>query len=337
MIKTLIVDDSALARTVIKDFLESDPAFQIIGEAENGLDGVRRARLLAPDLITMDIEMPVMNGFDAIVEIKKTMSTTIVVISSHDTAKMAYEATVKGAFEFYAKHILTSNINAEKRAQIFDTLKQITGIKSRTAAHNEAVNAPVIPPRQINGVVIASSTGGPKALIQLCASIPKDFPAPVVLVQHNTSGFDKSFAQWLNDHTRLEVCLAEKRMVPAKGKIYVAPTDKHLMLGRSGFLLDDGEPICNQKPSADALFKSAASIWGKAVISVVLTGMGSDGADGTRYIKRAGGITIAQDEATSLIYGMPRAAAETGCVDIVLPLDAIAAQLVYLSKGSGNN
>jgi two-component system chemotaxis response regulator CheB len=337
MIKTLIVDDSALGRAIIRDFLESDPAFQVIGEADNGLDGVTRARILNPDLITMDIEMPVMNGLDAIAEIKKTMSTAIVVISTHDTAKLAYEATVKGAFEFYGKQIFTAAMSAGKRAQIFDTLKQITGIKSRAAARNEAAKTAMIPPRQINGVVIASSTGGPRALSQLCADIPKDFPAPVALVQHNTSGFDKGFAQWLNSHARLEVCLAEDGMLPAKGKIYVAPTDKHLLLGRSGFRLDDGEPVCNQKPAADVLFKSAASIWGKAVISVVLTGMGSDGADGTRHIKRAGGITIAQDEATSMIYGMPRMAAETGCVDIVLPLGSIAERLVYLTRGSGNN
>jgi two-component system chemotaxis response regulator CheB len=336
MIRTLIVDDSRLVRSIIRDFLESDPAFRVVGEAENGLEGAERARALNPDLITMDIEMPVMNGLDAIAEIKKTMSTAIVVISTHDTAKMAYEATVKGAFEFYAKNIFTASMDAVRRDRILDTLKQITGIKNRTAARGRTVEAAAIPPRKIEGVVIASSTGGPKALIRLCADIPGDFPAPVVLVQHNTSGFDRGFVQWLDGYTPLEVRLAEEGVRPEKGKLYVAPTDRHLLLMRSGFAFDDGEPICNQKPAADALFRSAASTWNGAVISVVLTGMGSDGAEGTRYIKEAGGITIAQDEATSLIYGMPRAAAETGCVDMILPLGVIAGRLAFLSGGGAD-
>jgi two-component system chemotaxis response regulator CheB len=336
MIRTLIVDDSRLVRSIVRDFLESDPAFRIVGEAENGLDGVAQARMLNPDLITMDIEMPVMNGLDAIAEIKKTMSTAIVVISTHDTAKMAYEATVKGAFEFYAKHIFTSSMNAGLRVRILDTLKQITGIKARTAALGETADISAISPRRIDGVVIGASTGGPKALSRLCADIPKDFPAPVVLVQHNTSGFDRGFVQWLDGYTPLDVRLAEEGVPLAKGKLYVAPTDRHLLLGRSGFLFDGGEPIHNQKPAADALFRSAASVWGKAVISVVLTGMGSDGADGTRHIKQAGGITIAQDKSTSLIYGMPKSAADTGCVDMILPLDAIAGKLVFLSGGGAD-
>jgi two-component system chemotaxis response regulator CheB len=184
-------------------------------------------------------------------------------------------------------------------------------------------------------VVIASSTGGPKALSQLFAALPGDFPVPVMLVQHNSSGFDRGFAQWLNDYTPLDVCLVEEGTRPVRGKIYVAPTDRHLLLGRAGFIFDDGKPINNQKPAADVLFKSAASLYGEAVISVVLTGMGSDGAEGTRYIKLAGGITIAQDEASSMIYGMPRAAAETGCVDLVLPLNSVADRLVFLAKWSG--
>ncbi|GHV68036.1 chemotaxis response regulator protein-glutamate methylesterase [Spirochaetia bacterium] len=334
MIRTLIVDDSALVRSIIRDFLESDDFFEVIGEAENGSDGVSQAQLLNPDLITMDIEMPVMNGLQAITEIKKIMSTPIVVISTHDTAKMAYDAVVKGALEFYAKDIFTSRMSEDQREQILGTLKHITGIKGRIPVRRETVEQPVIAARSIGGVVIAASTGGPKALNQLFAGLPKDFPVPVMLVQHNSSGFDRGFVQWLDGYTPLEVCLVEEGTRPARGKIHVAPTDRHLLLGRAGFILDDGEPIHNQKPAADALFKSAAARYGESVISVVLTGMGSDGADGTRYIKQAGGITIAQDESSSMVYGMPRAAAETGCVDLTLPLDAIAERLVFLTKGS---
>ena len=333
MIRTLLVDDSSLVRSIIREFLEEDGSFEIIGEAENGLEGVQKARELNPDLITMDIAMPVMNGLEAIGEIKKTLATAIVVISTYDTTKMAYDATVKGALEFYAKDIFTAHMTAMQRTHILDTLKHITGIKRRRPlpAPKQTV---VSIPRNINTVVIASSTGGPKALSSLCAAIPENFSAPIVLVQHNTSGFDKGFVQWLGQYASLKVRLAQEGTVPLKGTIYVAPTDKHLLLGRTGFLLDDGEPLNNQKPAADALFKSAAALYGNSVISVVLTGMGCDGAEGTRHIKESGGLTIAQDEETSMIYGMPKAAAETGCVDMVLPLEAIAERLVFLTKGN---
>jgi two-component system chemotaxis response regulator CheB len=334
VIKTLIVDDSQVVRSIIRDFLESDSEFKVIGEAENGQEGVDKARLLNPDLITMDIEMPVMNGLEAIGEIKKIMTTAIVVISTHDTAKMAYDATVKGALEFYAKNIFNSAMTEYQRGQIFDTLKHITGIKRRSPAQKQAESQKTIALRGIHCVVIAASTGGPKALSHVCAGLPRDFPVPIALVQHNTSGFDKGFAQWLDGCTPLAVRLAESGMRAVQGEIYVAPTDRHLLMARQGFLFDDGEPVHNQKPAADVLFKSVSELYGKAVISVVLTGMGQDGADGTRCVKQAGGITIAQDENSSLIYGMPRAAAETGCVDAVLPLYAIAERLVALTKGS---
>jgi len=333
MINTLIVDDSPLVRSIIRDFLESDGSFQVVGEAENGRDGAEQARKLNPDLITLDIDMPVMNGLEAIDEIKKFMTTAIVVISTHDSAKMAYEATVKGALEFYSKGVFVSGVDSREREKILNTLKNITGIKKSTPVRREFhTGSATIEPRRIKAVAIAASTGGPRALNLLCAALPKDFPVPVILVQHNTSGFDSGFAQWLDGSTPLRVSLAKELAIPAKGNLYVAPTDRHLLLGESGFRFDDGEPVKNQKPAADLMFKSAADLYGESLVSVVLTGMGGDGADGTRYVKQAGGITIAQDEASSMIYGMPRVAAETGCVDMILPLDLIAQRLVSLAK-----
>ena len=331
MIKTLIVDDSHLVRSIIRDFLASDGSFNIIGEAENGQEGVNKARELNPDLVTMDIEMPVMNGLNATAEIRKFSSCAIVVISTHDTAKMAYDATVNGAHEFFSKDIFTSQMNDRQREEIFQTLKQITSIKKKIFLR-QTEKKDSTSPRKINCTVIAASTGGPVALCQLCSELPKNFPVPVLLVQHNTSGFDKGFVQWLNGYSPLNVQLAEKGIVPSKGNIYVAPTDRHLIINGGILAFDDGEPILNQKPAADMLFKSAAAMFGNSLVSVVLTGMGKDGAEGTRYVKQAGGITIAQDEASSMIYGMPQAAAETGCVDFVLPLNEIAKKLISLSK-----
>jgi len=349
MIRTLIVDDSPLVRSIIRDFLESDGSFEIVGEAGNGQEGVKQAQLLHPDLITMDVEMPIMNGLEAITEIKKVVSSAIVVISTNDTAKMAYDSVVKGAFEFFAKDAFTSQMSEAQSEKILNTLKQIAGTKrKRPALHASSGSASPadrgtlsgnakIAPDRINAVVIAASTGGPQALSRLVTDLPKDFPVPIMLVQHNISGFDKGFVQWLDGYTPLKVCLATEKTIPGKGSIYVAPIDKHLLLGKTGFVLDNGEPIHNQKPAADALFKSAAELYGKSLVSVVLTGMGSDGADGTRHVKTAGGITIAQDESSSMIYGMPKAAAETGCVDITLPLGVIAQRLILLVKGLEKN
>jgi len=333
MIRTLIVDDSELVRSILTDFIESEGSFEVVGEAENGQQAVDKARELSVDLITMDYEMPVLNGLEAIVEIRKFSSCGIVVISTHDTAKMAYEATVKGAHEFFAKDIFTSKMTDIQRSEIFNTLKQIVNIKKRDSGSNDTGSQNAMPPRKINCVVIASSTGGPMALCQLCSALPADFPVPILLVQHNTSGFDKGFVQWLDGYSHLTIQLAQEGVYPSKGNVYVAPTDRHLIIGTSGIAFDDSEPVNNQKPAADILFKTASEQYGSSLVSVVLTGMGSDGAEGVKYVKNSGGITIAQDEATSMIFGMPQAAIETGCVDMILPLDEIAKKLISLTRG----
>jgi len=333
MIRTLIVDDSPLVRDILRDFLESEGSFEIIGEGENGQDGVNKARELNPDLITMDFEMPIKNGLEAIVEIRKFSSCGIVVISTHDTAKMAYEATVKGAHEFFAKDIFTSQMSERQRSDVFNTLKHIIKIKKFDFTNQKSVIQDSTVSRKVNCIVIASSTGGPMALCQLCSGLPANFSVPILLVQHNTSGFDKGFVQWLDGYAHLKVDLAEEGIYPSKGHVYVAPTDKHMIIGTSGLAFDDSEPVNNQKPAADILFKSASDHFGNSLVGVVLTGMGNDGAEGTKFIKQSGGITIAQDESTSMIYGMPLAAVETGCVDMILPLNEIAQKLISLTGG----
>ncbi|MCL2294542.1 MAG: chemotaxis-specific protein-glutamate methyltransferase CheB [Spirochaetes bacterium] len=337
MINTLIVDDSALARDIIRDFLEGDKDFNIIGEAADGEEGIEKILLMNPDLVTLDIEMPKKNGLEVIEAVMQKTSVPIVVITSHDTAKTAYEATIKGALEFYSKTTFSSSLTEEKQREIYETLKRISGIKTRT---NSAVAEPVLSKpkqRKIRAVVIAASTGGPKALSAFFSLLPGDFPVPVVIVQHNSSGFDKSFAEWLNNYTKLTVKLADDGEVIKPCMVYVAMTDKHLELRRKSgeecFLCYNNDaPEHNQKPAADVLFKTAAESLGESLVSVVLTGMGSDGAAGTQKVREKGGITLAQDEESSLIYGMPKAAAETGCVDMVLPLGRIPEELLKLVK-----
>jgi two-component system chemotaxis response regulator CheB len=353
VINTLIVDDSPLVRGIIRDFLEEEGSFNIIGEAIDGEDGVKKIFSLKPDLVTLDIDMPKMNGFEVIDAVMKKTPVPIVVITSMDTAKTAYETALKGALEFYSKDLFTASLTPEKRKGIYDTLKRISGVSLQKSSSvfanseqvfisemNHSVSSAVVPPplakqikkRDIFAVVIGSSTGGPKALSRFFSLIPEGFPVPFAVVQHNSSGFDKSFAQWLNTYTPLRVKVAEEGEALKAGTVYVAQTDKHLTLKHFTVLYDDGEPENNQKPAADVLFRSAAESFKENVISVVLTGMGCDGAAGTRAIHEMGGITLAQNEATSLIYGMPKAAAETGCVDIVLPLDAIPQELVKLAS-----
>jgi len=355
MINTLIVDDSILARNVIRDFLEGDGNFNIIGEAADGEDGVQKILSLNPDLVTLDLEMPKMNGLEVIEAVMKKTSVPIVVVTSHDTAKNAYEATVKGALEFYSKDTFSAALSPQKQQQIYEALKRISGIKAALkkeaaetavaeAAPPDGVTADaeaylrqcVIAKRKIDAVVLASSTGGPKALSRFFSLLPGSFPVPIMIVQHNTSGFDNSFVQWLGDYTALEVKLAEDGETPKPGAVYIARTDSHLELrlndGRMTLRYNDDEPENNQKPAADVLFRTAAESLKESVISVVLTGMGGDGGAGTRKIKEMGGITLAQDEATSLVYGMPKAAADTGCLDMALPLDMIPAELVRLTE-----
>ena len=365
LINTLIVDDSPLVRDILRDFLEAEGSFKIIGEAEDGEEGVKKILSLNPDLVTLDIEMPKMNGFQVIESVMKQTSVPIVVITSQDTAKTAYEATVRGALEFYPKDLFTASLSPQKRKEIYETLKRISGIKMRTgrtfvdaaqeplnnkeqtanSAKMDGVLNPAaqknnaaltetgcnqIEKRDIKAVVVASSTGGPKALSCFFSLFPADFPVPIAVVQHNSSGFDESFAQWLDTYTPLTVKIAGEGEVLKAGTIYIAQTDKHLTLDNLTAHYNDDEPENNQKPAADVLFRTAAESLGESVISVVLTGMGSDGADGTRKIHQMGGITLAQDEETSLIYGMPKAAAETGCIDMVLPLESIPPELIKL-------
>ena len=338
MINTLIIDDSALARDIIRDFLEGDSSFNIIGEAADGEEGIQKILSLNPDLVTLDIEMPKKNGLEVIEAVMKETSVPIVVITSHDTVKTAYEATLRGALEFYSKDTFTASLSPEKRKEIYETLKRISGIKARkNSSFVEPVLLNLPKKRSIHAIVIASSTGGPKALSTFFSLLGDGFPLPIVIVQHNSSGFDKGFAQWLDTYTDLNVKLAEEGESLKGGNVYIAQTDKHLELRRKDgdnlfFCYNNNEPENNQKPAADVLFRTAADNLKDSVISIVLTGMGNDGALGTQKIQEMGGITLAQDEFTSLIYGMPKAAVETGCVDMVLPLEKIAGELLRLIK-----
>ncbi len=333
MIRVLIVDDSGIVRDMLKDFFHMDNRFEIAGEAINGKEALVKVRELKPDLVTMDIQMPEMNGLEATEKIMKESPVPIAIITSLDTAKMAYEATVKGAVEFFSKKDLSVGISEEKQKKILNYLHSLASInlKGKENIPSIALSGSLHPGlRDFLILLIGASTGGPNALLQILPLLPANLALPVVVVQHNSSGFEKSFTEWLDEHCTLDVKVAEHNEILKPGMIYVAPTEKHLEFESDKIILTDKPPINNQKPAVDVTFESGAAVFKQRAIGVILTGMGVDGARGISCLKEAGSYTIAQDEKTSLIFGMPRAAIETGKVDAVLPLTAIADQILKM-------
>jgi len=339
IIKVLVVDDSELMFNLISDILQEDNSFCVVGHAKNGKEGIEKTLELSPDLITMDIDMPVMNGLDAVSEIMKQKPTPIVVITTRETAYNAYEATKRGAMEFFSKSQINIAISNQERKMFIITLKNIAkwGLKKvsqkRMTQRKQEIGK--YKEHEFSVLVIGASTGGPRALLQVLPLFSSDFTLPIVLVQHNHSGFDDSFNDWLRNHCNMKVKIAENMDILKPGTIYIAPTDNHLKFYRNRLLLSDEFPVHNQKPSIDVAFKSAADVYKDKVIAVILTGMGKDGALGIAEISENGGFTIAQNEETSLIFSMPKAAIETGKVHEVLPVNEISKYILNLLKKNG--
>lgn len=346
-IRVLLADDSALARGLLRSFLEADGGFQVVGEARHGREAVEMARSLRPDLVTMDLEMPVMDGLEAIAEIMATKAVPILVVSSVADAANAYAAVAKGAVDVVSKPSLDPDEQRDfvAKARLVAKIPVITHVRALRVA-SIAVEAP--PPRSQPALpvdlaaasgrafFIASSTGGPQALAHLLARLPADFPCPVLVAQHIADGFAAGMADWLGSLSPLPVRLAAQGDLVAPGIVYVAPSERHLAVTASRRLtLLERQPKDIYRPSCDALLESGAAVFGRRAVGIILTGMGRDGARGMAAIKDAGGTTIAQDEASSVIYGMNRVAVEQGAVERVLALDAIAAAMAELAGRSG--
>lgn len=356
MIKVLIVDDSALVRAMLKACIRNEKRLSVVGEAENGEVGIQKAKELQPDLIVMDINMPVMDGITATKRIMEIQKTAIVVFSTEDTATFGYKCLEAGALELIKKPDF-STMDSKFLADFCNRLVEIAeknnkGIKLTSASEqlqmaikateeshktfvskSDASESIAIETEAANYdvLVIGASTGGPVALQKLLSGISKNFPLPIVITQHIDETFDVQFAQWLANTSGLPVEMAKDRMIAQRGKAYLAPAGKHLCIKKSAsgdrnvqLCLDDSAPIHFLKPCVDKLFESAASNFGSRVLAVILTGMGRDGADGMKLIKNAGGYTIAQDEESCVVFGMPKAAIDEGCIRKVLSLGEIA-------------
>jgi len=339
-VQVLVVDDSALMRKLICELLESDPNIEVVDTARDGYEAVEKVAKLHPDVVTMDVQMPRMSGLEALSHIMSQCPTPVIILTGLNNPQLAIEALERGAVDFVLKPSGTISMDIYKiRQELIQKVKLAPLVNIRKMVQR-GITPPLPPlktPFRIPGkrvVVIGASTGGPRALNHCLSSLPSHLPAAVLVVQHMPPGFTRSFAERLNRRSPLEVKEAEEGDVILPGRAYVAPGDYHMVVEKRGnqevIHLDKSPPVKGLRPSADVTMRSVAEVFGAGSIGVILTGMGSDGADGLKAIKERGGITIAQDRSTSIIYGMPRAAVRSGCVDKVLPLGEIPKEIVRL-------
>jgi len=331
-VRLLMVDDSMLVRSMLRSLIESWPDYQIIGEAGNGLKALEAARQLHPDLILMDVNMPEMNGIDATGRIMKECPAPIVIFTSEDVSEVGYRAINNGAMEVVPKPDIGKMNNPEfvsgfktmlDHAAKYGALRMQGGKKSAGPAPSHLRRSG----REFRLLVIGASTGGPSSVRTVLAGLPAHFPLPILISQHIEEGFDEGYASWLNQDTELTVRVAGEREELKPGLVLVAPATHHLVCTENGVRRDDGPRVGNQKPSVDKMFQSAAKLYGKQLLGVLLTGMGRDGAEGCRSIVDRGGITLVQNQDTSMIFGMPKAAIELGAASEILPLEQIPVSL----------
>ncbi|MFH7565562.1 protein-glutamate methylesterase/protein-glutamine glutaminase [Oceanimonas smirnovii] len=366
-IRVLVVDDSSFFRRRLSEILQQDPLLEVIDTAANGKEAIDKAKSLRPDVITMDIEMPVMDGITAVREIMKTTPTPVLMFSSltHDGARATLEALDAGAMDFLPKRFediarskeeaisqLQQRVRAIARRRpraavsrttpVSSTVAPRTPVSSRFSREPVAAPAASAPPerrslprrsgKSYQLLAIGTSTGGPVALQAVLTKLPANFPHPVVLVQHMPGTFTTAFAARLDGLCQIRVKEAEDGDMLRPGHAYLAPGGRQMMLeGRPGaarLRILDGNDKVNYKPCVDITFASAANIYGGKVLAVVLTGMGADGRDGSRLLKEQGASIWAQDEETCVVYGMPQAVAKAGIATESLPLPLIGEAIV---------
>jgi two-component system chemotaxis response regulator CheB len=345
-IRVLVVDDSAVVRQILVSMLETVPGFNVVGQARDGEEAVRLTARLRPDVVTMDIRMPRLDGLGAIRQIMSTTPTPIVVVAAsvyEPDLNIAFTAIEAGALTVVEKpRGITPEAYEAAREQLVTTIRLMSDVQVVTlrpdrwrsvsvAGRPVDIEGTVRAPFDTELIAVAASTGGPGVLREIFSALPGDLSIPVMVVQHITPGFAQGFAQWLNGETSLQIALAEdgERLKP--GHVLIAPDDTHLTVAPGGVArLDHSEPVKGQRPSATRLFESVARTFGSAAVGVVLTGMGEDGADGLESLQRAGGHVIAQDEESCVVFGMPKAAIERGVVDRIMSPDKIASVLTYI-------
>ncbi len=337
-IRVFICDDSLLVRSLMRTMLETDPQIVIVGEASNGKEAYEQVISIKPDIVTMDLEMPVMGGHEAIREIMSEFAVPIVVVSSLDDAQNAYKAISNGALEVIPKPQLEKVEACEfvKKIKMLAQIKTIKHVKSRfSQTHSspikqmQCIETTTSPKYGI--FAIALSTGGPQTLEKILKAIPANFPCPIVVAQHISLGFAQGFAEWLNSSVSLNVKIAEDKEKLLPGYVYISPSDFDFTVSHNHLVkLSQADNNGIYHPNCDVLLKSIAMIYGKNAVGIICTGMSSDGVQGMESIHAAGGSTIAQDEQSSIVFGMNQVAISRNCIDYILPLLSIAGKMQQL-------
>jgi len=345
----LVVDDSAFMRKLVSELIDGSDEFRVIGTARHGVDALQKVHALQPDIVTLDIEMPELDGLGALERIMRESPRAVVMLTAASGTgdEMALRALERGAVEFMRKPSGPISLDlASIRDALLTALRaaaQVNLSGVRVAAPQSAREAPLTGARASAAgfvIAIAASTGGPRALAELVPALPAQLGASVLIVQHMPPGFTTTLAERLDALSALSVREAVHGEAIVPGRAYIAPGGLHMRLQTAGdarvIALDDSPPVWGVRPSADPLFRSVAEVAGAAAIGVVLTGMGRDGAAGLRAIRDAGGAGIAQDRESSVIYGMPQAAAAAGGATMVLALAEIASALATMARPSMN-
>ena len=333
-IRVLVADDSELFRELLARVVAADPGFEVVAVAADGNQAAAEAERLKPDVITMDLNMPDADGFSGIARIMAETPTPILVLTANREEAVGFRALSLGALDILEKPQAATDLE-EYGGLLRSRLRLLAGVKVIRHVRGLRERIDAAPRRRAARaelVVIGASLGGPRALATLLRGLPKSFRAPVAVVQHIADGFTEGLASWLASEARLDVHEGEDGEALEPGKILLAPTGRHLVVGVGFVRLSDAPPVDTFKPSVTPLLLSAARAYGARVCGVILTGMGRDGAEGLKAIKEAGGPTLVQDEATSAVFGMPRAAIELGAVDRVLPLEDIPRALRELTR-----
>jgi two-component system chemotaxis response regulator CheB len=358
----LVVDDSVVIRKILSDALRNDPEIEVIGTASNGLIALQRIAQLSPDIVTLDIEMPEMDGIATLREIKRQFPRTRVIMCSTLTergASVTIEALSLGADDYLTKSSGQSGVNAMENlhGQLIPKVKQFfhreTGpganrpngrsmaareltavptLARPAAARPAGIAAPRTRQSSPRAVAIGVSTGGPNALAEVIPMLPKDFPLPVFVVQHMPPMFTRLLAERLQSQSKVKVVEAQEGMRVTAGFVYIAPGDYHMVLAKTGgsvlIHLNQGPMENSCRPAVDVLFRSVGEVYGGATISAILTGMGQDGLRGVEQLRALGGYVIAQDEASSVVWGMPGFVARAGLADVVCDLKLVTPEIV---------
>lgn len=347
-IRVLVVDDSALLRKIISDALSADASIEVAGTAPNGQLALARIAELNPDVVTLDVDMPVMDGYTALKKIMAESPRPVIMLSglTQAGANLTFKCLEAGAVDYFPKPLvegphgitemsaeLCAKVRAVGRQNLGTRLARLAGPRPAVARPAGAVPATLAAADRV--VALGISTGGPAALAQIFPDLPDQFP-PLLVVQHMPKEFTGAFAERLNRLTPLTVTEAKDGEAVLPNRVYIAPGDRHLLVTRSGTqvrtVLSVTDKVDGHRPSATVLFRSVAKVYGPRAVGVIMTGMGRDGVDGLRELRLAGGVTVGQDQETCVVYGMPGIAAKEQVVDHQVPLDGIIRKVSTLLK-----